>query len=58
MPNSDRGGCSGARVMLIFGSHVEPHVPNIEYFKAYGGIYESIWRLLMVYEGIWKYMEV
>ena len=35
---------SGARVMTIFGFHVGPHIPNIEYFE--------------VYEGIWGYMEV
>ena len=57
LPNSDCGGCSGARVMAIFGSYVEPHFPNIGYFEAHGGIW-SIWGLSWVYEGIWKYMEV
>ena len=36
--NSDPWECSGARVMTIFGSYVDPHVAKIEYFQVYGGI--------------------
>ena len=29
---------SGSRDMAIFGFHVGPHIPDIGYFKVYGGI--------------------
>ena len=45
------GDARGGRVITIFVSHVGPHIPNIEYFEVYGGI----WRL---YENIWGYMTV
>ena len=35
----------GARDMIVFGSHVSPHIPNIDYLEAYE-----------VYEGICGYM--
>ena len=37
--NSHFGKRPIAREMTIFGFHVRPHVPNIEYFKVYGGIW-------------------
>ena len=54
MPNSGRGGCSGARDMTIFVSHVGRHFPNIGYFE----VYEGIWRLFKVYGDYLRYMEV
>ena len=53
-PNSDPWGCSGARVMTIFGSHVGTHIPNIYYFE----VYEGIWGYLQVSEGILTYIKV
>ena len=56
--NSAPWGCSGARVMMIFGSHVGPHFANIEYFEVYEGIcryikeFDGIRRHLKIYEGI------
>ena len=38
MLNSYLWKSSGARVMTIFGSHVGPHILNIEYYEIYGGI--------------------
>ena len=43
--------------MTNFGSHVDPHIPNIEYLEAY----KDIWKYFIVYDsilGIWRYMEV
>ena len=45
---------SGAQVMIIFGSHVGPHISNIEYFEVYASIYGYM-RVYEVYEGIWGY---
>ena len=42
--NSDPWGCSGARDLIIFVFDVGPHIPNIEYFE--------------VYEGVWSYMGI
>ena len=55
MSNSDPWGCSGARVMTIFGSHVGPYFSYIGYFEVYGDISKYItvfYRYLEVYEGI------
>ena len=38
MLNSSHGGCPGARVMTISGSHVGPHIANIGYMKVYEGL--------------------
>ena len=44
--------------MTIFGFHVGPHVPDIEFFGVYGGIrrymkvYKAILGYMKVYEGI------
>ena len=51
MTNSGPAGCPGARVMTIFVSYVDPHFPNIGYLK-YMVVYEGIWTLFKVYEGI------
>lgn len=42
--------------MTIFGSHVDPHIPNIGYLglDVCGGIY----RYMNVYKGIWKNIKV
>ena len=42
-----------ARVMVIFGSHVGFHIPNIGYLGAYGGIrkYLGYMKVNGVYEG-------
>ena len=42
--------------MIIFVSHVGPHIPNIEYLKVYEGIWGYM-RSMKVYEGIWKVYE-
>ena len=39
--NSDFWNRPGARDITIFGSHVDPHIPNIGYmgvYTGYGGI--------------------
>ena len=39
MPKSGPGGCPRTRVMTIFGSHVDPHIPNIGYMRVYEGLH-------------------
>ena len=51
--NSYFGKRSGARYMTIFGSHVGPLIPNIDYFK----VYEDIQRYMEVYKSIRGYMK-
>ena len=43
-----------SRVMIIFGSYVDRHFANIQYFNVYGGI----WRYIKLFGGIWNYMKV
>ena len=38
MPISGPGGCPGTRVLIIFGSYVDPHFCYIEHFEVYGGL--------------------
>ena len=38
MPNSDHGGPPATRVIIIFVFYVNPQIPNIESFEAYGGL--------------------
>ena len=52
--NSHFGKRSAARVMTIFRSLVGAHIPNIEYFEVYGGI----WTYMNVNVGICGYMGV
>ena len=40
--------------MTICVSHVSPHIPNIEYLDAYGGI----WTHMEVFGDIWWYMRI
>ena len=54
MPNSGHGGHPGTWVMTIFGSYVDRHFANIQYFNVCGGI----WRYIKVFGGIWRYMKV
>ena len=50
MPNSGREGCLGARV-AFWGLMSALNFLIFDIFK-YMGVYESIWKLLKVYEGI------
>ena len=47
MSNSHLWKRLGARDIAIFGSHVGPHILNIVYLDAYGGI----WGYMKVYGG-------
>ena len=53
-------GYSGARILTIFVSYVDPHFPNILYFDIWGymKVYNGIWGYLKVYKGIERYMKV
>ena len=48
LSNSHFGKRLGAGDMIIFGSNVEPRIPNIGDLKAYGGI----WRYMNVFGSI------
>ena len=50
--NSHLWGHFGVRVMAIFVSHADLDFPNIDYFEVYMEVYEGIWGLSGVYEGI------
>ena len=39
MPNSDPWGPPGTPFMIIFVFYVNPQIPNIENFDAYGGLW-------------------
>ena len=55
VPNLHFGKRPGPGDMTIFGSHVGPHIPNIEYLKAlevYGNIWTYTKASESIYEGI------
>ena len=54
VPKSDSGDALELQLWPFVASHVGPHLPNIDYFE----VYEGIWRLFKVHGGYLRYMKV